>query len=173
DFASLIRKNFDAAHQSFIPLEEEIENIKIYMNLELMRFNDRFRFSVEVEESLDVEDWMVPTMILQPLLENALLHGIMPSALPGEISIRFAQQDQDLRIVITDNGIGMSNSMALKSNNVHKSRGMELIGKRIKALSHFGKKPMSITVAPAFTHPTNPGNKVILLIPNTLYDSWR
>jgi ligand-binding sensor domain-containing protein/two-component sensor histidine kinase len=173
NFASLIRKNFDAAHQSFIPLEEEIENIKIYLNLELMRFSDRFRFSIQIEENLDAEDWMIPTMILQPLLENALLHGIMPSTQPGEISIRFAQQEQDLWIVITDNGIGISNSRTLKNNGAHKSRGMELISKRIKALSHFGTKPITIQTEPAFESETNPGTKVTLLIPNTLYDSWR
>lgn len=173
DFASLIRRNFEAAQQSFIPLEEEIENIKIYLNLELMRFDDRFYFTVTIEDDLEAEDWMVPTMILQPLLENALLHGIMPSNLSGEISIRFAQQEQDLLIVITDNGIGVDNSRALKGFDAHKSRGMELIHKRIKALSHFGTKPITITTESASDNKINPGNKVTLLIPNGLYDSWR
>src|SRR5690606_11845113 len=142
--------------------------IKIYLNLELMRFNDRFRFTIELEDSLEVEDWMVPTMILQPLLENALLHGIMLSAFPGDISVRIAQEGQDLLITVTDNGVGIANNLALKGYSTHKSRGTELIGKRIKALSHFGTKPMTIMMEPAFDSKTNPGNKVILLIPNTL-----
>lgn len=173
DFASLIRRNFEAAQQSFIPLEEEIENIKIYLTLESMRFNDRFRYTIEIEDSLETEDWMIPTMMLQPLLENALLHGIMPSSLPGEISVRFVQEEQDLLIIITDNGIGIANSLALKAGNRHKSRGMELIGRRIRALSHFGKKPMTMVTEPAFNSNTHPGNKVTLLVPNSLYDSWR
>lgn len=173
DFASLIRKNFEAAQQSFITLEEEIENIKIYLNLERMRFNDRFQFKIEIEDSLEIDDWMVPTMILQPLLENALLHGIMPSTIPGKISIRFVQKEEDLLIEITDNGIGVVNSLALKGFITHKSRGMELINKRIIALSHFGIKPITITTGPIFESETNPGNKVTLLIPNTLHDSWR
>ena len=172
DFASLIRKNFDAAQQSFIPLEEEIENIKIYLNLEQMRFNDKFDYSIEIDEDLDPEDWMIPTMVLQPLLENALLHGIMPSAVHGEITVRFQPQEQDLLIVITDNGIGMANSIALKGKDTHKSRGMELIKKRIKALTNFGTKPMSIIIETASEHIQNPGTKIILFIPFTLYGDW-
>ncbi|MFA7686675.1 MAG: histidine kinase, partial [Moheibacter sp.] len=173
DFASLIRRNFEAAQESFVPLEEEIENIKIYLNLELMRFDDRFQFTLTIDEDLDVEDWMVPTMVLQPLLENALLHGIMPSAQPGEISIRFREQEKDLLIQITDNGIGVANSKVLKGFDAHKSRGTELIYKRIKALSHFGDKPIAIIMEPAFDNETHPGNQVSLLIPHSLYDSWR
>ena len=172
DFASLIRKNFDAAHQSFIPLEEEIENIKIYLNLELMRFNDRFKFEVQVDNGLEVEDWMIPTMMLQPLLENALLHGLMPSLLPGELVVQIKSQGEDLLIVIMDNGIGLANSLALQGHGTHKSRGTELIRKRIKALSHFGANPMVISMEPAFDSLSNPGNKVTLLIPGTLYKAW-
>lgn len=174
DFASLIRKNFDAAQQSFIPLEEEIENIKIYLELEKMRFNERFQYSIDEDGDFDISDWMIPTMILQPLLENALLHGIMPSSQPGKIWLRVSEQGQDLLISITDNGIGITNSLALKrSNDTHQSHGMELIRKRINALSSFGSKPMSLSVTPAFDSVTNPGNRVTILITNTLYQEWR
>lgn len=115
---------------------------------------------------------MIPTMILQPLLENALLHGIMPSNLPGKITILFKNQDKDLLITITDNGIGLLNSMLLKANNSHKSRGMELINKRIKALCNFGSQPITITMEPAFKNKKNPGNKTTFLIPETLHDFW-
>lgn len=172
DFASLIRKNFNAAQQSFIPLEEEIENIKIYLELEKMRFNDRFQYSIMEDDDLDISDWMIPTMILQPLLENALLHGIMPSNEQGEIQIRLAQQEQYLLITIIDDGIGIANSKALKTKNTHESKGMELIHKRIKALSNFGEKPVSITIEPAFDSITNPGTKITLLVPFSLYSGW-
>lgn len=172
DFASLIRKNFNAAQQSFIPLEEEIENIKIYLELEKMRFNDRFQYSVMEADDLDTSDWMIPTMILQPLLENALLHGIMSSNQEGEIQINLVQQEQNLLITIIDNGIGIANSKALKTGSTHKSKGMELIHKRIKALSNFGEKPVSITIEPAFDSITNPGTKITLLIPFSLYTDW-
>jgi LytS/YehU family sensor histidine kinase len=172
DFASLIRKNFEAAQKSFVPLEQEIENIKIYLRLEQMRFNEQFSYQVKIDENLDIEDWMIPTMILQPLLENALLHGMMPSALKGELLIELKLEDGNLIIMITDNGIGIENSIALKEIGGHKSRGMELIRKRIAALSHFGSQAITISMSPAFASDKNPGNKIILFIPTDLHTAW-
>lgn len=172
DFASLIRKNFEAAQQSFIPLEEEIENIKIYLRLEQMRFNEGFTYQIKISESLEIEDWMVPTMIMQPLLENALLHGIMPSSIVGEVLIELINKDNDLLIIITDNGVGILNSMALKEVEPHKSRGTELIKKRIKALTLFGPDAITITMETAFESKVNPGNRVIIFIPEKLHDAW-
>lgn len=172
DFASLIRQNFEAAQQSFIPLEQEIENIKIYLRLEKMRFNDRFSYRLLIDGHLDTDDWMIPTMILQPLLENALLHGIMPSAIDGEVLIDLKQQDQNLLIIIADNGIGIANSLALKENTGHRSRGMELIKKRIMALSRFGSQAITIDMLPAFDSEKNPGNKITLFIPAELHKAW-
>lgn len=173
DFASLIRRNFDAAQQSFIPLEEEIENARIYLSLEKMRFNDRFDYAFQIKDDLEPDDWMIPTMILQPLLENALLHGIMPSSVHGELTIGLQQRNQELLIEITDNGIGMENSRTLKKDDVHKSSGIALIYKRIAALGNLGSHPPSITMRPAFDSPANPGNKAIIIIPATLYAAWR
>jgi two-component sensor histidine kinase len=173
DFASLIRKNFEAAQQSFIPLELEVENIKIYLRLEQMRFNDRFSYQVLIDDNLDVEDWMIPTMILQPLLENALLHGIMPSSIDGKVVVDMKEQKEgNLLITITDNGIGIENSLALKEISEHRSRGMELIKKRISALSRFGSHAISIAMSPAFENEKNPGNKVTLFIPAELHQAW-
>ncbi len=172
DFASLIRKNFEASHDSFIPLEEEVENIKLYLNLEQMRFTDHFSYKVIIDKDLEIEEWMIPTMILQPLLENALLHGIMPSKIAGKVSIHFKLQQQDLLIVITDNGIGLVNSNVLKVDTVHKSRGMELIKKRIKALNSFDSQPITIFMEPAFKNKNNPGNKISFLIPATMHHAW-
>lgn len=172
DFASLIRQNFEAAQLSFIPLEQEIENIKIYLRLEKMRFKNRLEYQIIIEENVEIDDWMVPTMILQPLLENALLHGIMPSNTDGELLVILKMQESRLEITITDNGIGMINSLALKDKGSHKSRGMELIMKRIGALGRFGTKQISIEMTPAFENLQNPGNKIILIIPAELHLVW-
>ncbi len=172
DFASLIRKNFEAAQQSFIPLEQEMENIKIYLRLEQMRFNDRFSYQVLVDENLDTEDWMIPTMIMQPLLENSLLHGIMPSAIDGKITVDLKEEQGNLLIIISDNGIGIANSLALKESGLHKSRGMQLIKKRIAALSRFGAQAITMDVSPAFVSEKNPGNKITLFIPHELHGAW-
>lgn len=172
DFASLIRKNFEAAQQSFIPLEQELENIKLYLRLEQMRFNDRFSYRITIDDKLDIEDWMIPTMVMQPFLENALLHGIMLSSIKGELTVDLTEQENNLVITIADNGIGMANSRALKENIQHKSRGMELIDKRMTALARFGTEPVTIRISPASGDLKNPGNKIILCIPPGLYQAW-
>ncbi|QKJ30599.1 histidine kinase [Mucilaginibacter mali] len=172
DFASLIRKNFEAAQQSFIPLEQELENIRIYLGLEQMRFSDRFAYKLSVPDHIDTEDWMIPTMILQPLLENALLHGIMPSAIKGELEIDVRIENGYLLVTVMDNGIGIRNSMALHTNSEHKSRGTELIKKRIAALSNFGTGPITIKMSPLSDDEKNPGNRTVLTIPPDLYDAW-
>jgi LytS/YehU family sensor histidine kinase len=173
DFASLIRKNFDAAQQSFIPLEQELENIKIYLRLEQMRFADRFTYNILVDVRVETEQWMIPTMMLQPLLENALLHGIMPSTIRGDLLIEIEEQGEDLKIIITDNGIGMENSLAARGGVSHKSHGMGLIKKRINALNHFVKRPVQFISEPVSGDKNNPGNRIVILIPALLYHSWQ
>ncbi|HOZ51066.1 MAG TPA: histidine kinase [Chitinophagaceae bacterium] len=173
DFASLIRKNFEAAQQAFIPLEQEMENLSLYLRLEKMRFNDKFNLEIEYVDDLDPEDWMMPTMILQPLIENALLHGIMPSQIHGELVIRLSLQVEDLLIEVIDNGIGVENSRALKQGSTHRSRGMELIYKRLLALSFFCKQELKLEYSVPYSDKSNPGNKISLRIPESLYQSWK
>ena len=108
DFASLIRKNFEAAQQAFIPLEQEMENIVLYLRLEKMRFHDKFEFELVYGDELDPDDWMMPTMILQPLVENAILHGLMPSKIPGRLILQLTLQHDDMLIEVIDNGVGPS-----------------------------------------------------------------
>lgn len=172
DFASLIRKNFEAAQKSFISLEEELENLRIYLRLEQMRFKDRLTYEINIASQIDTEQWMIPTMILQPLLENAVLHGLMPSPLPGRLCIELEEKGSDLHITITDSGIGLKRSLLSKTAGAHKSHGMDLIEKRMSALSRFVPEPITVTMAPAFESELNPGNRIEIVIPAGLYDAW-
>lgn len=172
DFASLLRKSFEAAQRYFIPLEEELEHIKIYLRLEQMRFSDRFKYDIIIADNIDPEDWMIPTMMLQPLLENSLLHGIMPSTVPGELLVTLEELDKNLIITIMDNGIGIKNSKTLQEHSHHKSHGRELIRKRIAALFHFGNQPITLSTTTAYESKINPGVKTTLVIPRDLYAAW-
>lgn len=173
DFASLIRKNFEAAQQAFIPLEQEMENISLYLRLETMRFNEKFTFQLDYDKDLDPDDWMMPTMILQPLVENSILHGMMPSQIPGRLVIRLSVDQQDLMIEVTDNGIGIENSRALKHGSKHRSRGMELIHKRLHALSFFCHRELQLVYSVPYDDAQNPGNRITLCVPADLYQSWK
>ncbi len=172
DFASLIRKNFEAAQQAFIPLEQEMENISLYLRLEKMRFNDKFDFEIIYDDDLDPDDWMMPTMILQPLVENSILHGIMPSQIHGLLKLRLSYQGQDLLLEVIDNGIGIENSRAMKQGSKHRSRGMELIHKRLQALSFFSSQELKLEYSVPYNDTRNPGNKTSLLIPYGLHQAW-
>lgn len=172
DFASLIRKSFEAAQKFFIPLEEELENIRIYLRLEQMRFPEKFTYRIDIADKLDLEKWMIPTMMLQPLLENAILHGLMPSSSLGQLTIRIEEQGTNLIIEISDNGIGIQNSQLFHQQTLHKSHGTQLIRKRIAALNHFGKDPINIQVTSAYNDLKNPGLSIKLTIPFGLYNAW-
>jgi LytS/YehU family sensor histidine kinase len=115
---------------------------------------------------------MIPTMMLQPLLENALIHGIMPSTIKGVLQMEIQEIENNLCITIIDNGIGMERSRNFQQQKNHKSRGTELIQKRIAALGHFVKEPITIKMSPAFISDHNPGNKTALCIPSALYKAW-
>lgn len=172
DFASLIRKNFEAAQRSFIGLEQEIEHITLYLRLEKMRFSHRFNYQILIDEEVDPEEWMIPSMILQPLIENALLHGLFHDASEGIIQVSFKLWQGHLSIRIIDNGIGIAQSKALKAETPHRSRGMELIRKRIQALSHFSRIPITLNYSAVDERLTNPGTHVHLIFPQDLYENW-
>lgn len=172
DFASLIRKNFEAAQRSFIGLEQEIENITLYLRLEKMRFGQKLNFKINLSETIDPEEWMIPSMILQPLIENALIHGIFHAPMQGELIVNFELWQENLSIRIIDNGIGIEQSKALQPHHHHRSRGMELIQKRIQALLHFSKHPISIKYDEVDQRLKFPGTSVHIIFPVDLYDNW-
>jgi ligand-binding sensor domain-containing protein len=173
DFASLIRKNFDASQQAFITLEAEQENLRLYLQLEKMRFGDKINYSITTAEDIDTDNWMLPSMILQPFLENAILHGIMPATNNGELQIHFAQNLQhELIITIADNGIGYEKSRRQKTGKSHTSRGMQLIKERLELLSKLSGNTITLTIEDQYPGKENPGTLVTLRYPEEVYNNY-
>ncbi len=175
DFASLIRRNFEAAQQQFVPLETEIENLRLYLQLEQMRFGSKVTYTINIAPNVDAEEWMLPTLILQPYIENALLHGIMPLTQQGIITIQFtlSTNQQNLIIAIADNGIGIANSKALQTNSKHISRGMQLVNERLQILSQITKAPIKLHIQDQHPlQPTQPGTVVTLTYPIQVYEAY-
>lgn len=173
DFASLIRKTFDASQQTFIPLEVEQENLRLYLQLEKMRFGDKINYSITNAEDLDTDNWMLPAMILQPFLENAILHGLMPATNNGELQIHFAQNQQhELIISIADNGIGFEKSRQLRTGKTHTSRGMQLIKERLELLGKLSGHTISLTIADQYPGAENPGTVVTLCYSEEVYNNY-
>lgn len=169
DFATLIRRSFDASQRSFVTLDEELETIRLYLQLEKMRFVEKFDYTINISAAAAEEDWMLPSMMLQPFLENAVLHGLMPLTEKGLLTIEATAVNNSLCITITDNGVGMEKSKALRSGSKHNSKGMQLIKERIELLSKLSKEPIQLSITELSPGAHNPGTKIIMIIPQEVY----
>lgn len=148
NFAQLIRKNLDTAtsDHNTISLEEEIARLKLYLSLESMRFKDRFEYEITADD-VDIESIMIPAMIMQPFIENSIIHGILPNEeKKGLISIRMTVVDEMLEITIEDNGIGVDQSISQKNqfDGDHRSQGMEITAKRIDLIGKVSNQDISL-----------------------------
>lgn len=145
-FAKLIRKNLEICTKSYINLEEEIEYLNLYLSLEKYRFGEKFTYEITIDEQIDTEEIIIPSMILQPYIENAIWHGIMPKEDGGNVKLDISLKDKDnLIIKIIDNGIGIFNSQTAKIS-MHQSKGMGLIEERINLLNKIEAKPVQIFI---------------------------
>lgn len=166
-FGRLIRMNFESAQKSYISLEEELERLQLYLSLEQMRFGDKLSYTIAIAEDVAPEDWQIPAMIIQPYLENALLHGIAPATINGTLEIQISREGNDLHICICDNGIGMEASRRLKQPTEHASRSLELIRRRIAILGKLHKQAIRIEVSPYHPEDTqHPGTRVTMIFPD-------
>lgn len=135
-FGLLLRKVMDNSEKDFIPLTEEIEIIKLYLDLESLRFEDSFDYTLEVEIP-EVQSIKVPPMIVQPYIENAIQHGLMPKQGDRKLRVTFKQQSSALLCEIEDNGIGRAEAIEIskRKNRVFASRGMKYTTDRLQAMN--------------------------------------
>ncbi|MBS4061174.1 MAG: histidine kinase [Bacteroidetes bacterium] len=165
-FARLIRQNLNAIKTSMISLDEEVDRLRNYLDLERLRMNNRFSFIIDIGEEIE-EDVLIPTMILQPIVENAIWHGLATLEENGLINIFFTKfTDKTMRIVIEDNGIGTEQAaLQTKRKDTHLQIGMNLTLKRLELI---GKKlNVKTSITTSDIHPGNPypGTKVEIIVP--------
>jgi LytS/YehU family sensor histidine kinase len=171
--AKLIRGSFESVQKMFISLDIEIHNLQLYLELEQTRLKNKFEFEIITEGVETLSDVYIPSMILQPLVENAILHGVSSLQISGKITLHFRAIGNDLHIDITDNGIGLDHGLHVGNKAEHKSRGRRLIDKRLHSLSLLCKK--NIELLYTIPYPENkeyPGNRTSILFPLDLYDVW-
>lgn len=114
-FARLLRLTLDYSDKIFIPLEDEITMVALYLELEQNRFGDKFEYELQIDDSFDGGIYEIPGMILQPFIENALIHGVLN--LPdggGAVSVKLVKQGESVQCEITDNGVGRAEAMRIK-----------------------------------------------------------
>lgn len=148
NFAKLIRKNLDSSISgtNLVPLSDELERLELYLSLENMRFQNKFRYEIIIEDNIDQETIDVPPMFLQPYVENSIWHGILPLEKDGLITINLSKQaNNDFLFVIEDNGLGIDKSLANKTDTNHSSKGMSITSGRLDILKKTTNQEFIVT----------------------------
>lgn len=148
-FAKLIRMILDNSRQKRICLSEELEALQLYADMERLRFTDSFSFRIHIADDVDTGNVEVPPLIIQPFVENSILHGLLPAAHAGELTVRITREGEMLCYEISDNGIGRKAAAARRGHGDQKktSHGMDITLKRIELFNqeHDQKLPLSVT----------------------------
>jgi sensor histidine kinase YesM len=133
-FSKLIRTLLNNADKKEISLYDEIETCKLYLKLEAMRFDAKFSYSVNGDATVDLKSVLVPALIIQPFIENAIWHGIVPRDSGGNVSLNVLHKDGVIEIVIDDDGVGRESSRQNKSTSglAHQSKGVNLTQSRLE-----------------------------------------
>jgi hypothetical protein len=132
-FSRLIRQSLTNSQLSLIPLSDEIEMLRLYLDMERLRFSESFNYNIIYENTIEPETIYVPPMLLQPFCENAIWHGLMHKEGQGKLEIMMRIQDDQLQCIITDNGIGREKAAELKSKTgaKQKSFGLKITTERL------------------------------------------
>lgn len=148
NYSNLMRSMMENSNRDFVTLSSEIEQLKKYLDLEHLRFQDKFDFKIIIDEKIDAETTFIPNMIIQPHLENAIWHGLRYLETKGLLQLKFQLQNKKLAVIIDDNGIGLTKSQELKTFNqkIHISRGMNNTNERIALLNDLYKKEIAFRI---------------------------
>jgi ligand-binding sensor domain-containing protein len=133
-FSKLIRLILDHSREKKITLADELEVVDLYVKLERIRFDNKFDYKIEVFDSIDPDSIEIPPLIVQPFVENAILHGLLPLPSGGMLQVNVSRQQDHLLLIIEDNGIGREKAKEhkLPSADKQKSHGIEITLKRIE-----------------------------------------
>ena len=135
NFSKLMRLILENSPKEFIPMELEAEILEKYLNTQKLRFEDRFDFEIDFDEELLFQKTLVPPMITQPFVENAIEHGQLHTVENGKINVSARKRDDMLEIIVSDNGIGRQSSMKTKKIKTHKSMAINMTKERIEILN--------------------------------------
>jgi ligand-binding sensor domain-containing protein len=136
-FSKLMRMILDNSRKPFISLAEELESLKLYLDLEALRFENKFEYSIDISEEVDIHSVEIPPMLIQPYLENTIWHGFSHKKDKGLVRISFGMEEGLLVCSIEDNGIGRKKSQELKISHPaqHNSSGMRITSERLQSVS--------------------------------------
>lgn len=147
-YSTLMRNMMENSNKDFVTIATEINQLKKYLDLEHLRFQDKFDYEINVDETIDTDGTYIPNMIIQPHLENAIWHGLRYLDTKGLLQLKIQLKEGKIRVSIDDNGIGLTKSQELKTSNqkVHESRGLTNTAERIALLNELYKHSISFKI---------------------------
>jgi len=167
-FSKLIRKFLIASKEKETSLYDELETMKLYMNIENIRFSNEIDFKITVDETINLETTKVPSLILQPFLENSLWHGLSSKTEDKKIELNvFKNSSGYIKFEITDNGIGRIASKKIKDRKrlKQKSVGINITKARLANFSKAFPNSYTLDIEDLYDNETPSGTKIILQIP--------
>lgn len=164
-FSKLMRLTLEYSKGALIPIDKEVESLQNYLELEQLRFHDKFDFKIVQTDAVEFNVGL-PPLLIQPFVENAILHGMVPKDGRGMIKVSFDAKDGQLICSIEDDGIGIAGSYKLKENSVtaHKSMALEITKKRLQIMESTTSKSAQIEVTDLH-HGLQTGTRVTLKLP--------
>lgn len=149
-FSRLIRLVLENSRTDRITLASELDALRLYLEMEAMRFKEKLKYNIEVEKDVDLDYIEIPPLLLQPYVENAIWHGLMQKEEGGQINITVAMEHNKsmIEINIIDNGIGRVKAAELKSKTAtkHKSYGMKVTSERLALINQVYKTGADVTI---------------------------
>jgi len=165
-FARLMRLILENSGEEFIPLSNEIFILENYLELEKLSLNNKFEYKITISEEINTDETEIPPMLIQPFVENAILHGIRPLKANGIIELNFSSDKNILKCKIKDNGIGREQASKNKAYIAHKSTGITVTQKRLEQITFETNQSGGIEIFDLKDeNEKSIGTKVILRIP--------
>jgi putative methionine-R-sulfoxide reductase with GAF domain/ligand-binding sensor domain-containing protein len=169
-FSKLLRSILIQSDKEMISLKEELDILKLYVELESVRFKEAFSYEICCEDEIDADELKIPTLLIQPFVENAIWHGLMHKEGIRKLRISFADKGDFVQCIIEDNGIGRKKAGELKissgQDKKHTSKGIEVSMERLKAIRHNGGPGGSMEIIDMMDDAGHAlGTKVVINLP--------
>ena len=169
-FSNLTRTILEMTEKETISIAEEVKTLGLYLDIEKARFEEDFNYHILVDNEIDAENIKIPTMLLQPYVENAVKHGLLHKQGEKAVTIHFQKETEHIKISIDDNGIGRQKSTELNAinNKNHNSFATEAMQNRVNLLNQYNQKNISIQYIDKTNLNNQPtGTSVVFEIPIT------
>lgn len=161
-FSKLIRYILNENSEDYITLDKELNFVKDYLELEKMRFLDRLNYSIQIDEEIELQSIIIPSLMLQPIIENAIIHGISNKREGGSLQLKITKSMSKVIISVTDDGIGRRNAKMIKQEeNPRNSVSTSNLDNRLKIFNKTTNKRINVSINDLENHQ---GTKVIFEI---------